>query len=347
MILVIMLHYEQWFRLCKWFDFFNVGCAVFFVCSGFGITRLIKTRYPSLHTDRNELKGYYFSRFKALAPGWYLTMLIGFLIETIVLVFTGKTIKLAANRNPIAILLNIAFLHGLFPFGNNDVMPGGWYIGATAIFYCLTPLIVKLIDKFNRKVIFFLISSELLLAIWAVLLLVFGDSFNVEGFAYFVFLVHYPEYLFGIVLYYNLMEKRFTETQIKLCPLLGILCIAASFSIRFSSVHCRGIIASWVSSLAAYLLLCFLITNENARKESPIERILVSYGKKSYGIFLSHFLCSKLFIEMTERLVNIFGISIRNIPGFIVMIPVILTLCYVVGALFNRLIIKVSKLVFH
>lgn len=159
MIMVIMVHLEQSFDLCKWFYYFQQGCPIFFVCSGFGIATLICRRYPLLNSDKIELKRYYFSRFKALAPGWYLAMIFIFGINSIMLLFTGRTLSFGSNRNPMAILINIAFLHGLVPSCNNNVMPGGWYIGTTAILYSITPLILSMMNKSKSRKFFFLISS--------------------------------------------------------------------------------------------------------------------------------------------------------------------------------------------
>ena len=39
------------------------------------------------------------------------------------------------------ILCNLFLLNGLFSEGNNNIVPGGWYVGALVILYALYPLV--------------------------------------------------------------------------------------------------------------------------------------------------------------------------------------------------------------
>jgi len=159
MIMVIMVHYQQSFGICRWFRYFQMGVPVFFVCSGFGIMCLINKKYSGSVKGKEKLLSFYYSRFKALAPGWYLAILVIFLTDT-VLICSGRSVyTLASSREPFAIVINMAFLHGLVPSCNNTVVPGGWYIGTTAILYFLTPFILDFLQRFNNRW-FFLLSAS-------------------------------------------------------------------------------------------------------------------------------------------------------------------------------------------
>lgn len=146
MIMVILVHYQQSFGICKWFHYFQMGCPMFFVASGFGIMSLINRKFGGEINAKN-VKEFYLSRFKALAPGWYIAIVIVFLANTIAILTFGSTLNFGTNRSPISIICNLLFLQGLLPFCNNDVMPGGWYIGTTVILYTLTPLILAALKK--------------------------------------------------------------------------------------------------------------------------------------------------------------------------------------------------------
>lgn len=144
MIMVILVHYGQNYSIgiAKACQYLQMGCPMFYVASGFGIMCLINKRYKGA-LNKDNIGQFYFSRFKALAPGWYIAFVVIFLVYTILLYFTGKTLSFGTNRGLPSIICNLLFLNGLLPFCNNNVMPGGWYIGTTVILYVLTPLILK------------------------------------------------------------------------------------------------------------------------------------------------------------------------------------------------------------
>lgn len=346
MIMVIMVHFEQSFGLCKWFRYFQMGCPIFFVCSGFGIMMLINRRYPSLSENKKAMKSFYLSRIKSLAPGWYLAIIIVFSVNTVMIALTGHTMLFGTNRKPSAIILNLLFLHGFFPFCNNTVTAGGWYIGTTAILYCITPFIVYYLNKFQKREIFFVVSSAAGMFIWAVLNLLFRKAFSFNAFNYFFFLVHYPEYLLGILLFLDLNEKTPNKHMLRLCLLLGIITFAAAFAVFYSRLPCCTYFSAWLTAFAAFLTLYHYISVEADRSESWIERILAAYGRNSYGIFLLHAFWVWPFIAFSEKIAKRIGLSIQNIPGFIVMIPVVLGMCYITGIAFNKVVKKTTDIVF-
>lgn len=338
MIMVILFHYEQGFGICKWFHYLQTGCPIFFVCSGFGIISLISRKYSSLVEDRNTLFSFYLSRFKSLAPGWYLAFVVVFIINTIMIALTGKTLNFGVNRSPLAIIINLVFLNGLFPFCNNNVMLGGWYIGTTAILYLITPLVLLYLNKSNNRKLFFIVTSIIGMIVWFILLELFGERFLYNGFSYFFFLVHYPEYLLGIMLFLDINEDKLNKKQVKSCLPIGIIVFVTALSLFFSGLPFSDIISAWATAMATYLVLYYLIVTEATRNGTIIGNILASYGKNSYGIFLLHGFFTWPFIGLTEKIANYFSFSIKNVPGFIIMIPIVLLLCYCLGLVFNKVI---------
>ena len=347
MIMIIMVHYEQNFDLCKWFHYFRMGCPMFFVCSGFGIMCLISRKFSGVIKSKVSLRSFYFSRFKALAPGWYLVIIFSFIVDTTMIYFTGSTLSFGTNREPLAILLNVLFLHGFFPFCNNSVMPGGWYIGTTAVLYAITPLVLILMSKIKNKRIYFVLSSVIGMIFFTILYLVFKDEFISNGFAYFFFTVHYPDYLLGIMLYYDLKENILNELQIKICLPIGVVIFAIAYALSYCDISFSSIPSAWATALGTYLVLYYFISNESEYPKTKVGTVLASYGKNSYGIFLLHTFWAWQFISYTEKIANHFGFSIYNIPCFIVMIPIVLIGAYYTGIVFNKIIKRVTIMVFH
>ena len=54
------------------------------------------------------------------------------------------------NREPRALLVNILFLHGLFPCAVNNVFPGGWYIGTAFLLYIAFPPLYTVFQKLRN-----------------------------------------------------------------------------------------------------------------------------------------------------------------------------------------------------
>ncbi len=75
--------------------------------------------------------------------------------------------------------------------------------------------------------------------------------------------------------------------------------------------------------------------------------LLASFGKNSYGIYLLHAFYAWTLISVIEKLLNYQSLSVKNPLGFIIMLPIVLALSYFTGVMFNKLIKKVTKLIFR
>ena len=343
MIMVILVHYGQnyYFSFAEAFGFFQMGCQVFFVASGFGIMCLINNRYGGQLT-RNNVKSFYCSRVKALAPGWYTAIAIVFLVNTILLHVTGETLPFGTNRNWTSILCNLLFLNGLLPFCFNNVMPGGWYIGTTAVFYALTPLILHALNKEKSKKIFFAVSSFLGMMLWTILYSVFRGAFLYNGFGYCFFLVHYPEYLLGMMLYYDFSNQILNDTEINRCLPLSAAALIISIILFFYPKTVFYIPSAWMIALATYFALYYMLSKEQNKEYSLMLKSLEKYGKNSYCIFLVHAFIAWPFVKKSIMILEKAGISIM--ASFFILIPVTLLLAYYVGLVFRALIRKVNAL---
>jgi peptidoglycan/LPS O-acetylase OafA/YrhL len=126
MMMVILVHYNQMFYSANILlsKFGQMGCQIFFVASGFGSAISFFKISKSCENKKEAWKKFYLSRIKAIGPAWWGMILIVFLVNTLSLKTTGKSLAFGTNRGAVSILLNVLFLNGLFPFCNNNVMPG-------------------------------------------------------------------------------------------------------------------------------------------------------------------------------------------------------------------------------
>lgn len=345
MIMVILVHYEQSFGLCSWFAYLQMGCPIFFVASGFNIMCLIHRQFGGC-LNRQNIRAFYYSRYKALAPAWYLAFLIIFTVNTIILAPFGKSLSFGKNRGLRSMVCNLLFLHGFLPFCNNNVMPGGWYIGTTAILYVLTPFLLTAVRKFHNRRCFFLISSAVSMLLWLILMCIFRNSFSKAGFSYYFFLVHYPNYLLGVLLYFDVSQSILTKQQVRRCLPLGFMTYAAAVVLFFSSVPLNNVFSAWMTALATYLVLYFLLSNEHTFKPSIVLKIIAAFGRNSYLIYLLHAFWAWSFVPIAGKILKQLDVDLYTIPGFLLLLPVVLALSYLTGCIFGKIVRIVSGYLF-
>lgn len=345
MIMIILVHYGQNYQLkiCEGMKYLQMGCPVFFVASGFGIMCLINKKFNGVINIENA-KRFYITRFMAFAPGWYIAFIIIFLANTIAIHLIGKPFSFGVNRNAISIICNLLFIHGLLPFCNNDVMPGGWYIGTTIILYFLTPFFLKCMYKVNNRRRFFVSSTIVGILLWIILYFVFKDSFTRRNFSYYFFLIHYPEYMLGIMLYYDLSDKIINDTQLTKSLVLGIILLLFSVVFFYIPISFGLIISAWMTAIATYLILYYMLSYEN--KKGHIAtcrkiRIVEEYGKNSFYIYLLHAFFAWPLVSIS---IKAFGkIRISEKVSFIVLLPCVLILSYIAGIVLKTVVKTMMK----
>ena len=163
MVMMILVHANQSFDPnVKLFTFFQMGCQMFFVVSGFCAAMSFERRLSNKNYI-SATKSFYVKKFESIAPAWYFMILIVYIVNTVLLKAIGHILVFGINREPIAILCNLLFVHGLVPRCNNNVMPGGWYIGTTMLLYLVTPAFVFAMSNLNAnwKKVFVIVSSTI------------------------------------------------------------------------------------------------------------------------------------------------------------------------------------------
>ena len=342
MIMVILVHYGQNYTLgvSKAFQYLQMGCPVFFVASGFGIMCLVNKKYDGTLNSGN-IKQFFLSRLKALVPGWYVAFIIIFLVNTVLLLITGKTLSFGSNREPFSIICNLLFINGLLPFCNNNVMPGGWYIGTTVILYAITPLILKGLTEIHNRRLFFILSSIIGMAIWTILYFIFKDAFTENGFGYFFFLIHYPEYLLGIMLYNDFSGNLLNDDQTSRCLPFGCISLVIAIVLFYSRLSFRSIPSAWMTALSTYFFLYFMLSYEQKHRDFKVGRFLEKCGKNSYYIFLLHAFFAWSFVRVALKFLAKIGISTE--VSFVLLIPCSVLLAYLAGEVLRIIVTKISN----
>lgn len=346
MIMVILVHYNQSFRAANvpLFQFCQMGCQAFFVASGFGAA-LSFTKKLKQHTFKAATKEFYLSRLRAIGPSWWLMIAVVYLINTISLKITGHTLDFGENRSAVGIIFNALFLHGLNPVCNNNVMPGGWYIGTIMILYVLSPFIIALFQKLSPLKACVISSLSSLFSVVILTLIAYqidpqlvSLAVGNNSFGYFSFLAQYPSFCLGILLYYNYSASA-TKRKYYIDLAVGsaiLLCAIVLFFHPFFTLS--YILCASLVGLSSYFILKSMIQLEENKTahRGPIVKTMIALGKNSLYIYLVHAFFAFTFVSAAKKALSYIGLNGDSYFSFIILFPVVVFLSYFSGILLKK-----------
>lgn len=345
--MVILVHSRQQIsNLSSVFDIFKfgqMGCQIFFVVSGYSIAQ-------SWSKYRNKQKGiqsFYIKRFASIAPGYYLTIFIIHTLNIILNMGIGKGIGFSENSQPISVLCNLLFLNGLLPFCNNNVAPGGWYIGTTVIFYTLFPLIFIVIDNMGKyKKYLPVIINILTIIIITIVSSLFGHEDYLlanNGFVYFSCLVQLPCFILGIQLWIEKKEQYSENKKYNINPIISIIFLIYSIFLFFkSTLKYKFIIIPTLVGYATYFALKYLLVLE----QNMIYRnnkIIIKIGNKSYFIYLVHCFFAYTMPLGIVMVLNHFNIIYNPNILYIILLPLMFVFSYVMSIALEKICTPITK----
>lgn len=345
MVMVILVHYNQSFRVANipLFRFCQMGCQVFFVASGFGIaiSYINKIKY---NTVRKATKDFYISRIEAIAPAWWIMMAVVYIINSVVIKISGHTLSFGSNRSLIGIICNALFLQGLVPFCNNNVMPGGWYIGTTMILYAFSPIIVFLFSKYPPVKVCVFTSVLSILSVMGLTYVAYrinpqyvSIAVSNNSFGYFSFLTQYPAFSMGVLLYYssryNKRGSSVAEFIIGCILMIGSALLFFNPFFLFSYTFCASLVG-----LSSYFILKAMIAFENKGiiLKGIVAKLMILFGRDSLFVFLVHAFFAWPFVSVVKKVLSIVGVNGDSYIVFVLLFPVVLFLSYFSGIILKR-----------
>jgi peptidoglycan/LPS O-acetylase OafA/YrhL len=238
-----------------------------------------------------EMLKFYLKRWFRIAPLYLLAIPFYYILAVIAFKINSFSITQAVGYSLPNILSNVFFVHGLYPPGNNSIVPGGWSIGCEMIFYFIFP---KLLQLF-KKSLWYIVIIQVLSWIAILSLLAVSKSLGFKGegggssFAYYFIANQMAPFLLGILLFFLWHNNTFHKII-----LWGA--VIAFFLITFLETKSKA----WlITPLCAGVCSAFL-----AKKISMIKNIsaLVKVGRLSYSMYLSHFFFVWLIAVLYDKL---------------------------------------------
>lgn len=358
-IMIIIVHNRHFIMqdmsgLRPLINFGQMGCQLFFFVSGFSLCYSWEHMVHSNPSGRFIPMSLHFviRRYLRLIPGFLIVMAINWILN-ILLIDHLDFLGFLMNREPLAIITNILFLHGLFPAYNNNVFPGGWYIGTAFLLYIIFPLLFCIFKKLSRMPsVCLAVIPLLLLGLNYFLLKHLSVASGYElypynnSFSYFLFTNHLPCFSLGILLFFY--EKK--DFCIK-CPL--VISIPLFIGITYLSIYLylqpeQNYIYAFMPSivgLAVYWLAAALIHIEKKRLSASKEfarnfliRFLSSCGRHSYGMYLVHSFICWYGLKTLRYFLTLNGNTYNDLLVYwIVFIPSVL-LVYLLGLCMEKLL---------
>ncbi len=266
------------------------GVQLFFVASALTLCLSWQARAGQ---ERAPVRNFYLRRLFRILPMFHLAILF-------YLAFYGTGARYWAPGGlqwwfaPLTALC----LHAFHPETINSVVPGGWSIGVEMTFYLLLPLVFR-----HLKTVASLLA--LLLGSWSVL--VFGrapliallsphyppeQQYLLGPFFYFTFLGQLPVFALGLLTYRACQLPAHVRRLVGAAGVVGF--VLAKSLLRYESFLGQLLTDHVVISLA---FACFALLLSAWPKSPFVNRLVVTFGKLSFSMYLVHF----AVIELAQR----------------------------------------------
>ena len=315
----------------------QMGCQLFFVLSGFGVTM-------SWFRKKQSVGQFYRRRWISIAPGYYLAILLYLGINIVWLRYVDQQHFFAQNTNIWAILCNVFFLNGIFQFCNNNVVPGGWYIGATMLLYAVFPLLIKAVEYCYRKfqqaaILLPVVAAAAAMMVLESLVLVKPGLASVFVLGNESAVMQLPCFLFGIILYYQWSRMELPLIEWRNNLLLGGTTMVLGITAVYN-YYCKALgmnIFLW--GLFFYFLFVFTYSIWACMDKNIVVRLIEKTGKVSYSIFFVHV---PVLVYTTPLLTKVFDKVKLPADNPWIYIGVEAVLMYVLSVAYGSVVNKIS-----
>lgn len=342
-ILVILVHSHQKFALSYNAAliprFGQMGCQIFFLLSSFGLCY-------SFSKNKISFIKFMQKRLSKIYLGFYFAIFAHLVMRILENGFNAKSV------NILGIIINALFLNGLIPNAetNNLIVRGGWFIGTIVVLYALFPLLFKLYNKINKSVRIILFPIITFMVCYFIIsILEKVDPFYIcsnNSFMYFSFINQLSPFVLGIVLY-DVFENVGTN-KIKSSLILSVIFLIITIHLFYKRYSFSFKICGFTMALSVMFLFIFCykhnaVFNAINNNKNIVLKVISSFGKISFQIYLLH---SFVVYNLIEKLLpHLKVLHSSNKLWYIVLLPFIYGLCFLVGFIFNKLLnlIKTKK----
>jgi peptidoglycan/LPS O-acetylase OafA/YrhL len=299
-------------------NFLNLGAKgvqLFYIASAF--TLLLS--WNNRKEESNPILNFFLRRFFRIAPMFYLAIIF-WLFCTHNINYSISNYKYISSWS---MTTHFMFLHGLSPYWQDSLVPGGWSVGVEYIFYAFCPLFFLKVNSYNKAIIWYVISAYagtiVVLYLKSFPLIPYKDTWN--GYLYGFFPAQANVFFAGFLFFYlqKLDVKQQLLTLIKVgVYILPLLVVGVVYNLK-SGLE--------INFLVTFVFIIFLIMIKNDRFNLLCPKFLQYIGRLSYSIYLVHF--GVLFFLEKYNLTNfINGITINYLIRFLIILITSISISY-------------------
>lgn len=265
----------------------GIGVQLFYVASAFTLFHSLSIR---VLREKHYVITFFIRRFSRIAPLYWYGIALYFAIY-------GNDSRgwLPGPDGWWHYLLNVLFLHGLFPATMSSVVPGGWSIGIEMLFYLIVPTLFCYLSSIKKALIFTLVTVLIAPAINTMALYLLGSYMSQYTSSMLIDIFWFrwlPNQLgcfsFGILLFHILRHPQIVlyieSKKINTCLLMFSI---ISFIILLKYGYILSCFKHFVFSLVFMIFALCLATHHYI---FFVNRIIAFIGTVSFSCYINHFL---------------------------------------------------------
>ncbi|MCK5002723.1 MAG: acyltransferase [Gammaproteobacteria bacterium] len=266
-------------------EYGQMGVQLFFVASAYTLCASFDRRGG----EADSIISFFIRRFFRVAPAYYIIGILGYFVFWVLLKYlvTGEVVVppqyMLAN-----VFSNVFFVHGLYPPGNNNIVPGGWSIGTEMLFYLFFPAVFMLFSGILRNIYGLIFFPVIVLVLSMVIIDALDYRVENNSFIYFSLLNQASVFAVGISLYF--LHKNHS----------GIMDVISNrqLVIAFVVITVSVINYGWLSPLKGFFSIVPFLSAMSfvalieifKRRDSLNTNLLRKIGEQSYSMYLLHFI---------------------------------------------------------
>ncbi|PBQ32569.1 hypothetical protein CNR22_12570 [Sphingobacteriaceae bacterium] len=288
-----------------------IGVPMFFVLSGFLITRILIQEKNS----PDFLKTFYLKRALRIFPIYYLALLIS--------VVWGMLVNADLSKLPLFLiyLQNFTISNNVLPDYCNGIMNHTWSLSSEEIFYVFWPLLILIIP--TQKIRWLIIFIGVACLLYKIILLSFFYNEFTSQLLQLSLAGNLDALMAGSFLGFLSLEKAFFDQKYfpwkifipSICLLVAVVITNNIDFVNSKFLAIAKATLSVVAVVVSYFLIWF-VSRENSTSFIHLVfrmRFLQFTGKISYGIYLYH----ALVFGITASCVYHFKLQVNAIPLFL------------------------------
>jgi peptidoglycan/LPS O-acetylase OafA/YrhL len=269
----------------------QMGVQLFFVLSALTLCFSFESRKH----EEKPIFSFYVRRYFRIAPLYYFALFFYMLLGAVVTYQHSGAFTPEEKYSAQNVMLNLLFVHDVFPAAQNGVVPGGWSIGVEMLFYAVFPWLMFYFRMFRYK----LLASAFLILIFLttgflvshVLANQFGFTMTNNEFIYLLIFNQLPVFAVGLFTYF-LISTNSPKLQSTPIFWLSILMFAAftylSLLVWHSNTTYAFVLVPLIAAASFAALIIFV--SQLHYIPQPLQRI----GELSYAIYIVHFLTMRI-----------------------------------------------------